>query len=153
LKGVRLIGDAPIFVSIDSADVWANHELFQLDERRQPRVVAGVPPDYFSRTGQLWGNPHYDWPAMRATGYAWWVARMRAALAQVDMVRLDHFRGFEAAWEVPAGRETAEVGRWVEGPGADLLGVLRDELGGLPLIAEDLGIITPEVEALREQFH
>jgi 4-alpha-glucanotransferase len=151
-RGIRLIGDVPIFVSIDSADVWANPELFQLDARRQPTVVAGVPPDYFSATGQLWGNPHYDWAVLKRTGYAWWVARLRATLDQVDLVRLDHFRGFEASWEIPAGQPTAEVGRWVKGPGADLLTALRNALGGLPLIAEDLGVITPEVEALRDQF-
>jgi 4-alpha-glucanotransferase len=152
-RGVRLIGDAPIFVSIDSADVWANPDLFVLDEDRKPVVVAGVPPDYFSATGQLWGNPHYDWAAMKKTGYAWWIARMKATLSQVDLVRLDHFRGFEASWEIPAENTTAEVGRWVPGPGADLLSALRDALGGLPLIAEDLGVITPPVEALRDQFH
>jgi 4-alpha-glucanotransferase len=151
-KGVRLIGDAPIFVSGDSADVWANPDLFLLDARRRPTVVAGVPPDYFSATGQLWGNPHYNWAEMKRSGYAWWVARLKAALAQVDLVRLDHFRGFEAYWEVPAGNPTAEEGRWVPGPGADLLAALKKALGGLPLIAEDLGLITPPVEALRDQF-
>jgi 4-alpha-glucanotransferase len=151
--GIRLIGDVPIFVSADSADVWANPGLFKLDEERRPTVVAGVPPDYFSETGQLWGNPHYDWAAMRKTGYAWWVARLRSTLAQVDVVRLDHFRGFEAAWEVPAGSDTAVEGEWVKAPGAELLATLRQALGGLPLIAEDLGIITPEVEALRDRFH
>ncbi|HEV3258287.1 MAG TPA: 4-alpha-glucanotransferase [Gemmataceae bacterium] len=151
-RGIKLIGDVPIFIASDSADVWANPQLFQLDEKRQPRVVAGVPPDYFSATGQLWGNPLYDWKAMKQAGYAWWVARLRATLEQVDLIRLDHFRGFEAYWEVQAGRPTAEFGRWVKGPGADLIGTLREALGGLPLIAEDLGVITPEVEALREQF-
>jgi 4-alpha-glucanotransferase len=151
-RGIRLIGDLPIFVAADSADVWANPELFLLDEQRRPAVVAGVPPDYFSATGQLWGNPLYDWPALKRTGYAWWVARLRATLGQVDLVRLDHFRGFEAYWEIPPNRPTAEVGRWVPGPGADLFVTLREALGGLPLLAEDLGVITPEVEALREQF-
>jgi 4-alpha-glucanotransferase len=151
-RGVRLIGDLPIFVSSDSADVWANPELFQLDEERRPTVVAGVPPDYFSQTGQLWGNPLYDWKALKRTGYAWWVERVRATLEQVDLVRLDHFRGFEAYWEVPAGMPTAQVGQWVQAPGADLFTTLRSALGGLPLIAEDLGLITPEVEALRMQF-
>ncbi len=151
-KNIRLIGDVPIFVAGDSADVWANPELFKLDARREPTVVAGVPPDYFSTTGQLWGNPHYDWEQMKQTGYAWWVARMRKALEQVDLVRLDHFRGFEASWEIPAGQLTAEVGEWVKGPGADLFVVLRRELGGLPLIAEDLGVITPEVDQLRLTF-
>jgi 4-alpha-glucanotransferase len=151
-KGLKLIGDVPIFVSTDSADVWANPELFQLDEERRPAVVAGVPPDYFSLTGQLWGNPHYDWQAMQRTGYAWWIARFRATLAQVDLVRLDHFRGFEAYWEVPADAPTAQTGRWVHAPGADLLTAVQTALGGLPLIAEDLGVITPEVEALRDRF-
>jgi 4-alpha-glucanotransferase len=151
-RGVRLIGDIPVFVSSDSADVWANPQLFLLDERRRPKVVAGVPPDYFSATGQLWGNPLYNWKALKQTGYGWWVARLRATLEQVDLIRLDHFRGFEAYWEIPAGMLTAEVGHWVPGPGADLFEVLREALGGLPLIAEDLGVITPEVEALRQQF-
>ncbi|MFM7150974.1 MAG: 4-alpha-glucanotransferase, partial [Gemmataceae bacterium] len=132
--------------------VWANADLFLLDEKRQPTVVAGVPPDYFSPTGQLWGNPHYNWERMRQQGFRWWVARLRKTLEQVDLVRLDHFRGFEACWEVPAGQLTAEVGRWMKVPGADLFYTLRDSLGGLPIIAEDLGLITPEVERLREQF-
>jgi 4-alpha-glucanotransferase len=152
-QGVRLIGDIPIFVAIDSADVWAHPQIFQLDEKRQPAAVAGVPPDYFSKTGQLWGNPLYDWEALKATGYDWWVERFRAALGQVDLVRLDHFRGFEAYWRIPAGMPTAEVGEWTPGPGAELLVNLRDALGGLPLIAEDLGVITPAVEALRDDFH
>ena len=151
-RNVRLIGDVPIFVADDSADVWTNPELFLLDAQRRPAVVSGVPPDYFSNTGQLWGNPLYDWQAHQRSGYAWWTARLRAALEQVDFVRLDHFRGFEAYWEVPAGQATAEKGHWVKGPGADFLRVLRDKLGGLPIIAEDLGVITPEVRQLRLQF-
>jgi 4-alpha-glucanotransferase len=151
-QNVRLIGDVPIFVADDSADVWTNPELFLLDKRRLPAVVAGVPPDYFSNTGQLWGNPLYNWDAHKSSGYAWWMARLRAALGQVDRVRLDHFRGFEAYWEVPAGQPTAEKGRWVKAPGADFLNVLRLHLGDLPLIAEDLGVITPEVRQLRKQF-
>jgi 4-alpha-glucanotransferase len=151
--GVRLIGDAPIFVSSDSADVWSHPKLFLLDKENKPIYVAGVPPDYFSRTGQLWGNPLYDWDALKRTGYAWWVARLRVTLQQVDLIRLDHFRGFEAYWEIPAGNPTAEIGRWVKGPGADLFTTLRRELGSLPIIAEDLGVITPEVEALRDRFH
>jgi 4-alpha-glucanotransferase len=150
--GIRLVGDAPIFVSGDSADVWANPHLFLLDGRRRPTVVAGVPPDYFSATGQLWGNPLYDWEALRRTHYAWWVARLRGLLEQVDRVRLDHFRGFEAYWAVPAGMPTAETGRWVKGPGKELFEALRAALGGLPLIAEDLGLITPAVEALRDEL-
>lgn len=149
-KGIRLIGDIPIFVAVDSADVWANPHLFQLDEQRRPRVVAGVPPDYFSATGQLWGNPLYDWQALKQAGYAWWIARCRSTLEQVDLIRLDHFRGFEAYWEIPAGQVTAEVGRWRKGPGEGLFVALRSALGGLPIIAEDLGLITPEVEALRD---
>jgi 4-alpha-glucanotransferase len=151
-KGIRLIGDVPIFVSIDSSDVWANPQLYHLDAKRRPTAVAGVPPDYFSATGQLWGNPLYDWEAMRRTGYSWWLARLRATLALVDVVRLDHFRGFEAYWEVPADAETAATGRWAPGPGAALFEALRAGLGGLPLIAEDLGLITPAVEALRERL-
>jgi 4-alpha-glucanotransferase len=151
-KGIRLIGDVPIFVSSDSADVWASPKLFRLDRQRRPTVVAGVPPDYFSETGQLWGNPLYDWKVLQKTGYAWWISRLRATLEQVDLVRLDHFRGFEAYWEVPADKPTAQQGRWVKGPGAALLKALRASLRRLPLIAEDLGLITPPVEALRLQF-
>lgn len=149
-RGVRLIGDVPIFVSPDSADVWAYPEGYLLNGDQRPRVVAGVPPDYFSKTGQLWGNPHYDWAAMRETGYSWWVARARATLELVDLVRIDHFRGFVAAWQVPAGEATAERGEWVPGPGAELFARFRTELGGLPFIAEDLGEITDDVYALRD---
>ena len=149
-RGVQLIGDIPIFVSSDSADVWANPELFILDPNRRPTAVAGVPPDYFAATGQLWGNPLYNWDALKQTGYAWWVARLRATLRQVDVIRLDHFRGFEAYWEVPAGMPTAEIGKWVKGPGTDLFATLQKDLGSLPIIAEDLGLITTEVDALRE---
>lgn len=152
-KGVQLIGDLPFFVSPDSSDVWANPELFLLDEQRRPRVVAGVPPDYFSAEGQLWGNPVYDWDALRRTGYRWWIDRARALLAHVDLIRLDHFRGFAAAWHIPAEASTARIGQWVPGPGAELFSTAQRELGGLPFVAEDLGIITPDVHALREQFH
>jgi 4-alpha-glucanotransferase len=152
-RGIKLVGDLPIFVSADSADVWANPDLFLLDDERRPTVVAGVPPDYFSATGQLWGNPLYNWERLRQTGYAWWLARVRAVLEQVDVVRIDHFRGFEAYWEVPAGEPTAQNGRWVKAPGADLFERLRVAMGGLPLLAEDLGLITPEVDELRERFH
>ena len=151
-RGVRIIGDLPIFVAQDSADVWAHPELFQLDAAGQPTVVAGVPPDYFSATGQRWGNPLYRWDAHRDSGYAWWLARLRRTLDLVDVIRLDHFRGFEKYWEIPAGEATAIHGRWVAGPGASFLAAVRAALGGLPLIAEDLGFITPEVHALREQF-
>jgi 4-alpha-glucanotransferase len=150
--GIKLIGDVPIFVSSDSADVWANPELFHLNEMRRPTFVAGVPPDYFSTTGQLWGNPLYRWDKLRETGYAWWIARVRATLEQVDLIRLDHFRGFEAYWEIPAGMPTAEIGRWVKGPGAALFAAVRIALGEVPFIAEDLGLITAEVEALRKEL-
>jgi 4-alpha-glucanotransferase len=151
-KGVMLIGDLPIFVAHDSADVWANPELFYLDERGRPLVVAGVPPDYFSETGQYWGNPLYNWEAHATTDYAWWAARLRFLLGRVDIVRIDHFRGFEAYWEIPAGAPTAASGKWVEGPGSKFFEALRRRLGNLPLIAEDLGLITPGVEALRDEF-
>ena len=150
--GIEVMGDGPIFVLHDSADVWANQDHFFLDERGEPTVVAGVPPDYFSEAGQLWGNPLYRWERMRENGYSWWIARMRMALTLCDVVRVDHFRGFQAYWEVPAGEETAANGRWVEGPGAELFAALRHALGELPLVAEDLGDITPEVVALREEL-
>lgn len=152
-KGIRLIGDLPFFVSPDSSDVWANPELFLLDEQHRPRFVAGVPPDYFSATGQLWGNPVYDWDAHRRTGYRWYIDRLRSLLAHVDAVRLDHFRGFAAAWHVPAGASTAQGGHWVAGPAADLFHAIEAELGALPFIVEDLGIITQDVYALRDEFH
>jgi 4-alpha-glucanotransferase len=151
-KGVKLIGDLPFFVSPDSSDVWANPELFLLDQWRRPRFVAGVPPDYFSATGQLWGNPVYNWDAIRANGYRWWIDRLRALLTHVDVIRLDHFRGFAAVWHVPAGASTAESGDWRPGPGADLLRAAQAELASLPFIAEDLGRITPDVYTLRDQF-
>jgi len=152
-KGVRLIGDLPFFVSPDSSDVWANPELFLLDGQHRPRVVAGVPPDYFSARGQLWGNPIYDWDALAARGYRWCIDRLRALLCHVDAVRLDHFRAFAAAWHIPAGAPTAESGRWMPGPRAELFAAVEKALGGLPFLAEDLGIITPEVSALRDAFH
>lgn len=150
--GVAIIGDMPIFVGHDSADVWAHRDLFRLDERGYPTVVAGVPPDYFSATGQLWGNPLYRWGLMRERGYDWWLARLRNALAAVDMVRLDHFRGFSGYWEVPAGEETAVNGRWVRGPGAHFFEAVRRALGALPIIAEDLGLISVDVDELRRAF-
>jgi len=151
-KGIGLIGDLPFFVSPDSSDVWANPELFLLDEQRRPRFVAGVPPDYFSAQGQLWGNPVYNWDALRATGYRWCIDRLRALLAHVDVIRLDHFRGFAAAWHVPAGAPTAQSGQWLPGPGAGFFHAVQKELGRLPFIAEDLGLITPDVQNLRDQF-
>ena len=173
-RGVRLIGDLPIYVSPDSADVWARPELFLLDRSRRPTAVAGVPPDYFSATGQRWGNPLYDWPAMRRDGFAWWIDRVRATLRQVDLVRVDHFRGFAGYYKIPAHLPTAVGGKWVKAPGTELFQTLQGELtdsrlcppkgssgqtrmsaplkSTLPLIAEDLGVITPDVEALRDDF-
>lgn len=151
-NGVRLIGDMPIFIAGDSADVWSRPELFQLDKDRRPTFVAGVPPDYFSTTGQLWGNPLYDWKKHRETGYKWWIDRFRTTLQMVDLVRLDHFRGFEAYWSVPAADKTAEHGKWIAGPGEDMFIAVKAALGTLPVIAEDLGVITPEVTALRKSF-
>ena len=149
---IELVGDIPIFVAHDSADVWSHPEFFTLDASGQPAFVAGVPPDYFSPTGQRWGNPLYRWESMRADGYGWWLRRLRAVLSMVDIVRLDHFRGFEAYWEIPASAPTAETGRWAPGPGADFLTAVRNGLGSLPLIAEDLGVITPGVKKLRTDF-
>jgi len=151
-SGIKIIGDLPIFVAYDSADVWAAPDLFKLDGELKPTVVAGVPPDYFSKTGQLWGNPLYDWERMESESYAWWVRRMATTLHLFDAVRLDHFRGFVAAWEIPAGEATAERGTWVEGPGAKLFCEFERAIGELPVIAEDLGVITPEVDALRDEF-
>ena len=151
-KGVRLIGDMPFFVSPDSSDVWANPELFLLDEHCRPTFVAGVPPDYFSSEGQLWGNPVYNWEAFRQSGYRWCIDRLRALLVFVDVIRLDHFRGFAAAWHIPAGATTAKSGKWVAGPGVDFFNAVRRELGRLSFIAEDLGIITPDVSKLRDDF-
>lgn len=149
---VRIIGDLPIFVAHDSADVWANRELFKLDDDGRSTVVAGVPPDYFSETGQLWGNPLYDWERLRATDFKWWIERVRWSLELFDLIRIDHFRGFVACWEVPAGDRTAQSGRWVDTPGRTLFAALKKTLGDLPIIAENLGVITPEVENLREEF-
>ncbi len=151
-RGIAVIGDMPIFVAHDSADVWANPRLFKLDKDLRPQVVAGVPPDYFSPTGQLWGNPLYDWQAMRQEGFAWWLQRIRHALQLADLIRIDHFRGFEAYWAIPAGAETAENGRWEKAPGEELFSRVAKELGDVPIIAEDLGVITPQVEALRDRF-
>lgn len=152
VRGIRLFGDMPIFVAHDSADVWAHRDLFLLDASGQPTVVAGVPPDYFSETGQRWGNPHYDWAAMQADGFRWWRQRLAAHVEWFDLVRIDHFRGLAAAWAIPADEPTAVNGRWVEAPGDALLQAIADDLGALPLVAEDLGIITPDVTALRHRF-
>jgi len=151
-RGVLLFGDMPIFVAHDSADVWVNRDIFVLDDTGQVEVVAGVPPDYFSKTGQRWGNPHYRWDALEQQGYAWWVERVRGQNELFDLIRVDHFRGFEAYWEIPAAAETAIEGRWIKAPGAALFRRVLEELGALPLVAEDLGIITPDVEALRDNF-
>jgi len=159
-KDIKIIGDIPIFIAYDSADAWSNPELFYLSEESLPTVVAGVPPDYFSPTGQLWGNPLYRWNVHKETGYAWWIERFRAVLKTVDVARLDHFRGFAGYFEVPFGSPTAETGRWVPGPGSDFLKVLDQKLSDgrtaeieLPIIAEDLGVITEDVVALRDGFH
>ena len=151
-RDIRFIGDVAIFVNYDSADVWTHPEIFELDEDLTPIRVAGVPPDYFSATGQRWGNPIYKWEVLESRGFDWWVDRMRRTHALYDIIRLDHFRGFEAFWAIPAEDETAIHGEWVKAPGAALFTTLRDKLGELPLIAEDLGLITREVDALREQF-
>jgi 4-alpha-glucanotransferase len=151
-SGISIIGDLPIFVAQDSADVWTNPEQFKLDKNGKPLVVAGVPPDYFSATGQFWGNPLYNWERMKADDFKWWIERVRATLTVVDIARVDHFRGFAACWEIPGGDKTAERGQWVEAPGNELFTAICKTLGDLPLIAEDLGVITPDVIALREEF-
>lgn len=150
--GLKIIGDIPIFVAYDSADVWAHPELFELDAEGRPTLVAGVPPDYFSATGQRWGNPLYRWPAHEAEGFRWWIARVRQSLRLCDVLRIDHFRGFAAYWEIPAEEPTAVVGRWVPAPGEKLFQKMLAELGDLPILAEDLGVITPDVEELRDKF-
>lgn len=151
-RGIRIVGDVAIFMNHDSADVWSRRELFRLNENLEPEVVAGVPPDFFSKTGQRWGNPLYRWDVMKQQGYEWWVQRLRWATQNCDYIRLDHFRGFDQFWEIPAGDATAVNGRWVDGPRDDLFLKLREALGGLPFFAEDLGYITPEVHALRERL-
>lgn len=152
-RGVRIMGDIPIFVAMDSADAWTNQGLFHFDKHGQPKVVAGVPPDYFAETGQLWGNPLYRWAEHKKSGYAWWLQRLRSALGRYDLIRIDHFRGFAQYWEVPAGEETAVKGKWVKGPGADFFQTLQRELGDdLPIVAEDLGDIDDDVIELRDQF-
>ena len=151
-NSVRVVGDIAIFVNYDSADVWTHPELFRLNENLNPEVVSGVPPDFFSKTGQRWGNPLYRWDVMKASGYEWWVERLRWATQNCDYIRLDHFRGFDQFWEIPAADPTAVNGRWVDGPKDDLFAALRESLGGLPFFAEDLGFITPEVHALRARL-
>jgi 4-alpha-glucanotransferase len=151
-RGIQIMGDVAIFVSFDSADVWTHPEIFRLDANLDPEVVAGVPPDAFSSTGQRWGNPLYRWDVLKSRGYDWWLQRMSWTLKHCDLVRIDHFRGFEACWEIPADEPTAVNGHWVKGPSEDLFNVLREKLGSLPVIAEDLGVITPEVEALRDRL-
>jgi 4-alpha-glucanotransferase len=152
-RSIRIVGDVAIFVNHDSADVWGNRELFRLDANFEPEVVAGVPPDFFSKTGQRWGNPLYRWDVMKDRGYQWWIQRLRWATQNGDYIRLDHFRGFDQFWEIPAGDTTAVNGRWVDGPRDDLFHQLREALGGLPFFAEDLGYITPEVHALRDRLN
>jgi 4-alpha-glucanotransferase len=149
---VALFGDIPIFVAYDSADVWAHRDVFKLDEKGEMAAVAGVPPDYFSETGQRWGNPHYNWKYLQETGFKWWVDRMKTQLDCFDIIRIDHFRGLESAWEIPAEDETAVNGKWAKAPGAELLTALKEAYGKIPLVAEDLGVITEEVEALRDEF-
>jgi 4-alpha-glucanotransferase len=151
-RGIRFVGDMAIFIALDSAEAWSHPEMFYLDDEGRPNVVAGVPPDYFCKTGQLWGNPLYRWAVMASHGYQWWIERFRATHALVDIIRLDHFRGFEKYWEVPGTDVTAMNGRWVSGPGLELFRAVRKALGTLPIIAEDLGVITPEVDALRDQL-
>lgn len=151
-RGVRIIGDMPIFIAYQSADVWVHQDLFELGDDHQPTVVAGVPPDYFSATGQRWGNPLYRWQAHEQEGYAWWIMRMRKTVELVDIVRIDHFRGFAGYWEIPASEQTAMNGRWMPGPGEKLCSAIQNALGTLPIIAEDLGVITPDVVALLEKF-
>ncbi len=151
-KNVKIVGDVPIFISLDSSDVWCNPSQFKLDEQNRPLVVAGVPPDYFSKTGQLWGNPIYNWDNMRHDDFSWWTRRIKHTLKQVDIVRVDHFRGFAAAWEVPGTDKTAVNGNWVNVPGRELFDALKTAIGDLPFWAEDLGVITPDVENLRDSF-
>lgn len=152
-RGIKIIGDLPIFIACDSSDTWVNPCLFELDEKGHPTKVAGVPPDYFSATGQLWGNPHYRWTEMAKDDYYWWRERFRSLLELVDIIRIDHFRGFESYWEIPAGAVTAVEGKWVKGPGEKLFSTLGKYLGRIPVIAEDLGVITPAVEELKNKFH
>ncbi len=152
-KGIQIVGDIPIFTAFQSSDVWAHPDLFSLDENLRPTIVAGVPPDYFSATGQRWGNPLYRWDVMERDGFAWWIDRIKSTLALVDIVRIDHFRGFAAYWEIPADEKTAVHGRWVDGPKEQLFDTVLLKLGKLPIIAEDLGLMTDDVIALRDRFN
>ncbi|MDZ4849173.1 MAG: 4-alpha-glucanotransferase [Pirellulaceae bacterium] len=149
-QGIQIIGDLPIYVALDSSDVWASPKSFRLDANLRPILVAGVPPDYFSTTGQLWGNPVYDWEQMQNDGFRWWIQRFKGTCEMVDIVRVDHFRGFEAGWSIPVGHPTAMHGEWLKAPGTELFNAVRQQLGELPILAEDLGLITPEVEQLRD---
>jgi len=151
-KGIKIIGDLPIFVAHDSSDVWVHPELFDLDDKGNPRKVAGVLPDYFSKTGQLWGNPHYNWKCIQEDNFLWWIKRFEKLLEQVDITRIDHFRGFEAYWEVDASEKTAIKGKWVKAPGYELFSAVKQYLGNLPIIVEDLGFITPEVNEMKKKF-
>lgn len=151
-RGIQIIGDIPIFVAMDSSDAWAERDQFYFDDQGQPTVVAGVPPDYFSETGQLWGNPLYNWPKMKEDGFAWWIKRFQGSLKLYDLIRVDHFRGFAGYWEIPYPAETAMNGRWVPALGYEMFGAVREALGSLPIIAEDLGVITPDVEKLRDDY-
>ncbi len=151
-RGIRLFGDIPIYIALDSADAWARPEILLVDADGRPEFVAGVPPDYFSEDGQLWGNPLYDWKGHEAAGFSWWIERMRAMMELVDIVRIDHFRGFEAYWAIPADAKTARKGTWEPGPNGAIFDAMRDSLGQLPIVAEDLGVITPPVEALRDSY-
>jgi len=152
-QGVLLFGDMPIYIALDSSDAWANRKLIKIDEDGNPESVAGVPPDYFSEDGQLWGNPLYDWKHHKATHYRWWVKRLKASAELADLVRIDHFRGFESYWSIPASSATARTGSWEPGPGDAIFDAMRESLGSLPIIAEDLGVITPEVEGLRDRHN
>jgi len=152
-KKIRIIGDIPLYIALDSADAWSNPELFEFDEKRNPLRVGGVPPDYFSETGQLWGNPLFRWDILKKTGYKWWIERIKTNLFLFDFVRIDHFRGFSAYWAVPYSEKTAINGKWIAGPGKDFFETLKKELIDLPIIAEDLGVITPDVEELRDGFN
>lgn len=152
INDIQIIGDIPLYVAFDSSDAWANPEIFDFDEHMNPRNVAGVPPDYFSATGQLWGNPIYNWEKIKSTGFQWWLQRIEANFTLYDILRIDHFRGLAAYWAVPYGEETAINGQWVEAPGRELMQAIIEKLGNLPIIAEDLGVITPDVEALRDDF-